>query len=296
MGRNLDQVRERMTTIATTKYYVEMHPQELVELQAELNTYLNFRDPKRSSSLELTLWDLLFYVNILLSKDFEAQVIYNKLRDRFGEHSPNLYVMRVTLLEVNRNDKVAMKFINQFLDEVLEFDTDPQAYLNLSKKLISIQNRLPGNDIKDSLKRTLELIEKFPIDPELWWYAGELYLKMDQFDKAAYCFEEIVCIMPFNYISFTKIAETLYLKALSLNKKNNKDFDIILQKALDNALRSVELSELYVKGWSLVALISSKMNEKVKILNVARKNLKHISEISNEKDRITAEYILNNLD
>ncbi|CCH62736.1 hypothetical protein TBLA_0I00780 [Henningerozyma blattae CBS 6284] len=297
MTKGLTGTRERFQTIVLTKLYTQLEPKALLELHDDLELYLHTKDPERNDGLELSLWDMMFYLKVYLSKDIEATVIYNNLRDKFGEHSPNLYLMKVTLLQINKNDTVAINFINNSIDQVLEFDTDPYSYLLLSKRLITMQNNVKTNKPDDTLRHIMELIEKFPIDPELWWYAGEKYFELGLFDQAIYCFEELVVLMPFNYVAFAKISEILYLKALKLDKKkikNNKElFDIVLQEALDNALRSVELSELYLKGWTLILLITKQMNDKKQFFDIARENLDKITRVSNSSDKITAEYILN---
>ncbi|QLL31537.1 hypothetical protein HG536_0B04010 [Torulaspora globosa] len=283
---------QRLLTIASTKLYTELDAGELHDLHDELVAYTSSLGSGVSESAQLTLLEMLFYVKVYLSKDVDAQVIYNTLRDRFGEHSPSLYVMKATLLQINEGDQVAIDYIEKLIKESLEYDTDAVSYLLLQKKLLSI--KASSHDKEWLLKQVLSLIEKFPLDPELYWFAAKIYTELGQFDRAAYCYEEVLCIMPFNYVAFGQLAESLYYKALKNEKLSTRRRDG-LQKALENALRSVELSENYLKGWSFVAMISKKLDGRDKIFKLARSKIQQIADSSNAKNKATANLLLKNL-
>lgn len=285
-------IREKLLTIATTKLYTQLEPAELQSLYDELRSYTSSGDPNLSQSTYLNLMEMLFYVNVYLSKDVEAEVIYNSFRDRFGEDSPNLYVMKATLLQINENDQAAVDYIEKLIKDSLEYDTDSLSYLVLQKKLISVKARAHDNEWLVS--QVCSLIEKFPLDPELYFYAGKLYDELGQFSRAAYCYEEVLLIMPFNYVAFGNLAESIYYKAIKTERSVKLNYDT-LQKSLNNALRSVELSENYLKGWSFVAMVSEKMGDKKELNTLARKRIEYIATTSNSKNRATAELVLKNL-
>lgn len=284
--------RERFLTIMTTQLYTQFDAGELQTLHDELKHYMKSGDPDLSQSAYLLLMEMLFYVNVYLSKDIDAEVIYNTLRDRFGENSPKLYVMKATLLQINENDKAAIDFIENLTEERLEYDTDSMSYVLLQKKLLSIMAR--SHNKEWLLRQLTSLLEKFPLDAEIWWFAGEIYFELGQFERAAFCYEEIICIMPFNYVAFGQLAETLYYKALRVDKSQAK-IRSTLQQSLNNALRSVELSEFYLKGWSLIAIISAKLDSKKQLINLARSKLQEISNSSNSKNKATADLILKHI-
>lgn len=81
-------IREKLLTIATTKLYTQLEPAEFQSLYDEIRSYTSSGDPDLSQSTYLNLMEMLFYVDVYLSKDVEAEVIYNSFRDRFGEDSP----------------------------------------------------------------------------------------------------------------------------------------------------------------------------------------------------------------
>ena len=94
--------------------------------------------------------------------------------------------------------------------------------------------------------------------------------------------------MPFNYVGFARLSEVQYYAAMK-EKKESKE---LLQESLNYALRAVELSGLYLKGWTFVAVTAQLLEGKDKILALAVEKLKEISKVSNSNDRKAAERIL----
>lgn len=294
---NKDCERERLLTIMVTKEYTQEEPEQLVELYMDLKVYLGANDSSLSEANQFSLMEMLFYLSVFMSKDVEAQVLFNTLRDRFGNNSPKLQVMHATLLQINENDTAAITYLENLLKKELEYSSDTTSYVMIMKKLISIKMVHDNSKNKTvTLKQLVELTEKFPLEPELWWMLGEIYMNLKDFDRAIYCFEEILCIMPFNYVAFAQLAESLYYKAKSMSHSSKAKVELrkeIVQKSMNNALRSIELSGLYLKGWSMVAITSQELGPKhVKIALLAKRKLQEISTVSNAKDQITAKYLL----
>ncbi|CCF56375.1 hypothetical protein KAFR_0B00770 [Kazachstania africana CBS 2517] len=288
-----DVVRDRFLAIMQSKLYTQFNAEETAKLHGELSVFLQYNEVSIKETDYLSLCEMLFYLCVYLSKDVDAQIIYNSLRDRLGENSAKLQVMNATLLQINENDTIASKYLEKLIRDSYEYDSDSRSYLIVAKKLLSLKIGKLSNE-NEILKELISLVEKFPLDAELWCYMGEIYWKMGQLSRSIYCFEEVLVIMPFNYVIFSRIAELYYYKARRLDKGKQK-MEESLNKGLKNALRSGELSESYLKGWSLVATISKLLGDKKDVLNVATKRLVEISKISNEKDKITAEYILDQL-
>ena len=284
-------IRERFLTIMSTRLYTQLEPQEVLDLHDELERYLRRGDAGLSEPQSLSLVEMLFHLSVYLGYDVNAQVLYGTLRDRLGERSPRLYVMNATLKQINESDVEAIKYLEKLLVEEYEFDSDPATYGLLAKKLLAIKwelARAAGQGNNTLMKELVTLIEKLPLDPELWWYLGDLYVQEGRLAEAKYCFEEVVLIMPFNYVGFARLSEVQYYAAMK-EKKESKE---LLQESLNYALRAVELSGLYLKGWTFVAVTAQLLEGKDKILALAVEKLKEISKVSNSNDRKAAERIL----
>ena len=173
-------IRERFLTIMSTRLYTQLEPQEVLDLHDELERYLRRGDAGLSEPQSLSLVEMLFHLSVYLGYDVNAQVLYGTLRDRLGERSPRLYVMNATLKQINESDVEAIKYLEKLLAEEYEFDSDPATYGLLAKKLLAIKwelARAAGQGNNTLMKELVTLIEKLPLDPELWWYLGDLYVQ-----------------------------------------------------------------------------------------------------------------------
>lgn len=257
-------------------------------LEQQLKAYLGAGDPTLSELEYMSLSHMLFELSIYNGKDVEAEVLYKTFRDKFGSNSPFLHVMRASLMQVNESDLVAESYLTKLLNVLLENDTDLMDYSLVSKKLLAIRRKSLSRE--KYVAQLLELAEKVPVDSELWYAIAQEYTTMGQLERAAYCLEEVLCITPFNYVAFAQLSEVLYYRAL----RDKKNKDAILQQSLNNALRSVELSETFVKGWAFAAM-ASKLLSKKELLALSKKKLQEISAIGNEVDSATAKKLLQNL-
>lgn len=281
-------LKDRYLTICSTKYYTAAPAHEVASLWDQLKTYLGAGDPTLSELDYMSLTHMLFDLSIYNGKDVEAETLFKTFKDRFGSSSPYLHVMQATLLQVNKGDREAEEFLTKLLKDALEYETDIIDYLLVSKKLLSIRRKSITKE--EYLKQLLGLAEKFPVDGELWYAIAQEYASLGQFEQAAYSLEEVLCIAPFNYVAFAQLSEVLYYRAL----REKKDKDSLLQQSLSNALRSVELSENFVKGWAFVAVTSKELS-KAKLLNLSKKKLREIMVGCNDTDKATAKKILENL-
>lgn len=311
---SLTAVRQRLLTINNTRAYVEFDPRETVQLYNETKRYLKHGDTQLTPEQRLSLMEMLFYLSIFCSEDVEAQIIYNQISDTLGEESCKLQVMKATLLQFNGSIEEAIKYLDDLICQEYEYDTDMASYTLLSKKLLTLKlyygknykNNGSNNDINSNtenkqtkkywdtwIKEINILIEKSPLDPELWWFLAKIYELNRHFDYAIHCLQEVVLIMPFNYIAFAKLAE-MYVYYSMITKINHKDKVEVLKSALNNALRSVELSETFLKGWTLIKLICERLKDedKTRLIKLADKKLKEIENESNDYDRFISGYIL----
>ncbi|AMD22994.1 HHR225Cp [Eremothecium sinecaudum] len=284
----MDHIRARFLALCITHQYVTLPADETVQLHKELDNYLKLGDPKLSEVDFMSLCEMLFYLKVLVNDDIEAEVVYRRISDRLGENSPKMHVMKATLLQITEGDLKAVTYLKRLRDEVLEFDTDSADYLFIEKKILAIERATLSQEVY--IGKMLSLLEKFPLDGELWWALASEYSSIGQFDKAAYCLEEVIVIAPFAYNVFAKLGEVLYYSA-TCGKKLNK---VVLQEALDNCLRAVELSETCLKAWSFIAVISDKLKKR-ELSDLSCRKLKEIELTGNPQDIETARFILDSL-
>lgn len=284
----LELVKNKFLNCYRTGYYATLCPQEICELYHELKSYLNNTTYSLNDLEYISLMDLLFHLSCFMGKDIECELIYKMLYDKFGANSPKLHWMKATLLQINQGDDHAKVYLNDLLDNVLEVDTDPVDYLLMSKKLLSIKHKELNK--ADWVSELLKLIEKFPLDGELWWVISMEYYSSGLFDQCVYCLEEILLISPFTYTVFAQIGEVLYFKSL---KMNHTDKDT-LKQSLNNCLRAVELSETCLKAWCIIAKISEILSNN-RLLELSKIKLNKITMLENDLDAEIAKIVLNSL-
>lgn len=109
--------------------------------------------------------------------------------------------------------------------EILEGTPEDQATM---KRLISLyKNNDMVNDAIAMLNKYLEINQ---VDEEAWEELCDIYLSRQNFQKAQYCYEEILSINPINYQYNLRYAEILYSSAqaqqnsLSLLETSRKYF------------------------------------------------------------------------
>lgn len=282
---SIKQYRDQLLTIHKTAAWAILSPEELDVVYRQ--TKLLMGTGGGLDEIEYTsLMELLFHLCIIRSEDMQAETLYKTLRDRFGEDSPRLHLMKATLLQVNESDEAARKYIEDLISKQLNIATDVEDYVQLKKKLLVIDR--PTFSQKEWIQSLLDLVEEFPLDAELWSMLSKEYESCGNIDQAIYCMEEVIVAMPFNYEAFGEVACQYLKKAIKDNDSH------ALKSCLDNALRSVEMAEKYVKGWSLVFLASEKL-KKENLVALAKRKLQQMeSENGNEMISTVSKYILSN--
>ena len=59
------------------------------------------------------------------------------------------------------------------------------------------------------------------VDEEAWYEMADMYLSRQNFQKAQYCYEELLAVNPTNYQHNVKYAEILYSQAIASNNSIN---------------------------------------------------------------------------
>lgn len=251
----MDLFREKLLTIHKTAAWTVLPPAEIEYAYKEAKFLLASGLNGLNELNYMSVTELLFYLCIVRGSDEEAQSIYQTVKDQFGEDSPRIHLMRATLIQVTESDDAAKEYINKLIKGQLEIATDSEDYVQMKKKLLAIER--PSMTKEKWVQELLDLVEKFPLDAELWSLLSKEYEESGNYDQAIYCMEEVIVSIPFNYEAFGQLAYLHYLKYTK-----DPSSEASLQSSLSNALRSVELAEAYVKGWGLVLTTSEKLMKK----------------------------------
>ena len=94
---------------------------------------------------------------------------------------------------------------NRIYDELLEADP---ANLQVRKRKIAMLKE--QNKIEETIAQLNKYLEDFLGDQEAWMELCELYIRQQEFSKAAFCMEELILSHPHNHLYHQRYAEIHY--------------------------------------------------------------------------------------
>lgn len=247
--------KQRYQRLLSTGVFVRYSPERLDQLHKEVRLFLEAHSGSLDASELFDIYELQFYLLLFTHHDVEAKLYLDRFNDQFGgKKSQKLAIMRSMYYEAIGENDLASKMLQDDPDE-----------LRSSRRLMTLSRRK-----EDGLEDTAGYIKSLNFyltlqacDAMAWAELGEVYHSVGDYEKAVYCFKEVLLQEPNAYNIFYKAGMSLYyqLLAITAEKLSRKD---MLQKALpvlehsrDCFLRSVEISESYVKGWVGAYIVTS---------------------------------------
>ena len=152
------------------------------------------------------------------------------------------------------DEQAAMKVLGQNADE-----------LRLSKRLVTFSRKSDDNvEYIASLNYYLDLQLSDIIS---WAELADEYKKIEHYDKAIHCLQEILLQEPYAYNVFYKVGLFYYYRFLQdftkTAEKKDKLLEMmsVLNNATNNFLRSIEICDSYTKSWlGIYLIIKSEFN------------------------------------
>jgi len=169
------------------------------------------------ASLE-ELWDITeqVYIAALDACDFKfAQELLNKIKAEFSDTSLRVLKLKGMQLEAQQQWSKADAVYSTILEK------DP-GNIQAMKRQISIRRSL--GDTSSAIKLLNEFLKIFVADTDAWSELADLYLELNLYKNAAFCYEELILSSPQNYHLYTRYGEILYTiggyESLKLARKN----------------------------------------------------------------------------
>lgn len=247
--------KQRYQRLLSTGVFVKYSSERLDQLHKEVRLYLDTYSSALDSSELFDIYELQFYLLLFTHRDVEAKLYLDRFNDQFGsKKSQKLAIMRSMYCEAIGDNDMASKLLQDDPDE-----------LRSSRRLMTLSRRK-----EDGLEDTAGYIKSLNFylslqacDAMAWAELGDVYHSICEYEKAVYCFKEVLLQQPNAYNIFYKAGLSLFYQHLVITaqKLSRKD---MLQRALpvlehsrDCFLRSVEISETYVKGWVGAYIVTS---------------------------------------
>ncbi|AOA64723.1 ER membrane complex subunit 2 [Komagataella phaffii CBS 7435] len=289
--------KDRLLKLYAGGQHVTMSPEKLNDvysLSKQFTALLTSSKNSYCSEIEyFQLMELQFYLALQTNHDVEAKKCMDIMTDRFNiNESEKLIGLRALYLQATVGNEQAF----QLLKQSGEIATRGSTLENTSEDLLHLKKRAVLVHQNDPPEKYVEMLLKFsevtPLDTSVWKELADQYIKLNHYDKAINCLQEILLIQPFAYNIIALLAETelQYIKQLESELKGPGAY-VIKDKLREvriscrrHFLRSVELCSNYARGWSGVLAVTSQEispqrdTTEVKLHHLATQRLKEIQE------------------
>ncbi|OBA23255.1 hypothetical protein METBIDRAFT_29774 [Metschnikowia bicuspidata var. bicuspidata NRRL YB-4993] len=247
-------LKQRYLDLLSSGVFSSLGPATLHALHAEVGQYLRAAGDLLDTGDRYALYELQFHLLLLTNHDVEAKSYLDQFNDQFAAHkSQKIRVLRLMYAEATGDIQTAISTLGSDPDE-----------LRAARRLATLSRRAAGGaysapEYIQSLTRYLDLQ---PADEVVWAELGDVYSSVGHYDKAAFCFKEVLLHRPLAHNMFYKAGLNLYLRhlylcGLRLDRKDAMAENVaVLEHARDCFLRSVEINGSYTKGWLGVYLVA----------------------------------------
>jgi len=158
---------------------------------------------KHASKLHDEVWlicEQVFIASIDICRFDVAEMCLDKLRDNFP-HSARVRKLEAMGLEAQGKFEDAKDIYDQ-----MEKEDETDAAIRKRKiALLKAQGKTT-----DAVKSLTNYLQTFMADQEAWMELAELYIKLLDYKKAAFCLEELILANSFNHLYHQRYAEVMY--------------------------------------------------------------------------------------
>jgi len=236
-------------TLAIAQYASTLLP-SLQPSRFSLPWPLSFILPSQRESPEK--WQI--YENTLIalltsSADDTALKFLSALDSRFSQDNERIQALHGIYEEAVAKDDKALKMILSKYDKLLELNP---INMHIRKRRIALL--LSMGRIEDGTKALVELLDVSPTDPEAWAELAEIYARNENWEKAVYCWEETILIIPNAWNVHARLGELEWLWAKSVD--SHAERVRLVSTAMKSYCRSIELCDDYLRGYYGLKLVS----------------------------------------
>lgn len=248
-------IKQRYQKLLSTGVFVKFSPERLDQLHKEVHHYLDTSASSLDASDHFDIYELQFYLLLFTNHDVEAKLYLDRFNDQFGStKSQKLAVLSSVYYEAIGDLEKAQNVLRDDPDE-----------LRCSRRLTTLSRRKDDGleNVAEYVKSLNFYLELQSSDVMAWAELGDVYHSIGEYEKAVYCYKEVLLQTPNAYNIFYKTGLSLYYQHLSLmaQKLSRKELVLkvlpIVEHSRDCFLRSIEISESYTKGWVGVYVVSS---------------------------------------
>lgn len=199
------------------------------------------------------------YENILLASlttgDYGvAKQCIAALTERFGKLNERVLILQGMYDEAVARDAKELALVLKKYDDII---AESPTMFGVRKRRVALLKSL--GRLTEAVSSLIEVIDNSPTDAEAWAELADLYISQGNLERAVFCLEEVLLIMPNAWNMQAKLGEVLYLSA---NAVESSERVRLLSESVRRFCRSAELCNTYLRayyglkmvcGWDAIA-------------------------------------------
>lgn len=241
-------IRTKLLLIHRSGTYATLDPAGLLHVHTQLTEVLAFHPPLAGTVELYDLYELLFYVSLLLSEDKVALRYLNLIVDKFGHNqSQRITLMKTAFLHATEGVAKASFYIGEKIKE----DEDLLRLVRTAVGLLKLQK-----SVDEYIKALVSYLDRQPHDLQAWSELSEQYTRLGNYTKAIHCLKEVLMVEPYAYPVFTKVGEVSLVGLKQIAEAPTPTTPTNLDQAYTLAndgrkafLRAIELCDNCAEAW-----------------------------------------------
>lgn len=167
---------------------------------------------------------------------------------RFGEDNERVQALEGLYREAVAKNDAELQTILEDYEAIIKED---EANMRIRKRRVALLRSM--GKTQEAFRALVKIVDVSPVDAEAWAEMAELNLTQGLYDKAVYCWEEVLLIVPNAWNVHARVAEVEWMWSAAIDDNNEKMR--LVSSSLRRYCRSIELCDDYLRGYYGLKLV-----------------------------------------
>lgn len=270
-------LKKKLLLIASTGKFAQFPMKQVQKYHHELEIFLNMYGDSLDGIELLNLYEMQFYILLIVGKDIEAKVVLDRILNQFGSNSKS---QRIKVLQSVYHEAIGERVV---ASSILEKNADD---MKLTRRLTTFDR----SNVETYINSLSFYLNINPSDLLAWAELAHVYSEAGEYEKSVFCYKEVLLHEPCAYPMFYRAGLNYYYNFLREEKllkgeRKEKLLELvhILRNSRDHYLRCIEICDVYTKSWvGLNLILNLKFNDKLNKYNM----VKEIKTYLDENDKL----------
>lgn len=270
-------LKKKLLLIASTGKFAQFPMKQVQKYHHELEIFLNMYGDSLDGIELLNLYEMQFYILLIVGKDIEAKVVLDRILNQFGSNSKS---QRIKVLQSVYHEAIGERTV---ASSILEKNADD---MKLTRRLTTFDR----SNVETYINSLSFYLNINPSDLLAWAELAHVYSEAGEYEKSVFCYKEVLLHEPCAYPMFYRAGLNYYYNFLREEKllkgeRKEKLLELVhvLRNSRDHYLRCIEICDVYTKSWvGLNLILNLKFNDKLNKYNM----VKEIKTYLDENDKL----------